>query len=182
MRPRCKATTRSGDQCRNLAVEGTTVCYMHGAKAALNPNNGKDGGRPIIHALYSKHIPEEWRQDYEYFKADPNQLSSTAEIAVAQTNFVRFLKANEGQTLDAERAEIIGQHVERITRLKEREAKRVHNDRVVSELLAQQVQQETAILADVLGRYLDADTAQRAAAEFGERVAAACVSTKTVNV
>lgn len=40
--PKCKAISRStGKQCGNLASIGTTVCYMHGAKAPKVANAAK---------------------------------------------------------------------------------------------------------------------------------------------
>jgi len=36
---RCTATTRTGDRCKNPAVNGSTVCRMHGGKGGGEPGN-----------------------------------------------------------------------------------------------------------------------------------------------
>jgi chorismate mutase len=182
MRCRCKAHTRSGDQCRNLAVEGTTVCYMHGAKAALNPDNGKDGGRPITHALYSKSVPDDWRERYEYFKTDPNYLSLSAEIALAQTNMDRFLDKLRGATFDDEKREHLMAHLDQIGKLKEKENKRVYNEKLVNELIAQQVEEEARVLAQVLANHVDPDTAESIVREFASGVREACKISTSLSV
>lgn len=167
-RPRCGAKSKqTGLPCKNYVMEGKTRCKFHGGAA------GGDG-RPIVHGLYADHVPAEWKDTYEYFKTDPEYLSSRAEIAVGQTNFARFLKRCEGMVLNAETVEYIGAHIERIVRLKEKEAKRVHNERVVSEILAKQVAREAEILGTILNKYLDGERASAVAAEFATVVEQEC--------
>lgn len=76
----------------------------------------------------------------------------------------------EGATFSADMREHLIAHLEHIGKLKERENKRVYQESVVSELLSKQAQAEAGILKQVLSKYVDADTAERAAAEFADMV------------
>jgi hypothetical protein len=157
---KCHAKNRKGEPCGRYCAPGKTVCKSHGA----------DGGRPVVHALYSRSVPDDWLDSYEYFKSDPDYLSLRSEIALSQTNMDRFLALCEGQAFNATMREHLMAHVEHIGKLKEKEAKRIYQESVVSELLARQVQAEAAILQRVLTQYVDPATAERAAAEFANLV------------
>lgn len=160
----CKAKTRLGDRCRRAATPGFDVCYMHGAR----------GGRPITHALYSKSVPPEWKERYEYFKTDPNYLSLKAEIALAQTNMDRFLHKLIDKTFTSDDRVHLMAHLDQIGKLKEKENKRVYNEKLVNELIAQQVEEEARVLAQVLDNYVDPDTAESITREFAAGVREAC--------
>ena len=163
MRIRCKATTRHNDQCRRLAVPGKEVCFYHGGAPG--------SGRPIEHALYSESIPQEWREQYERLKSDPEYLSLRGEIALARVYLERFLAKCEGTPFTTEMRNHVIDHLDHISRLKEREAKRLYQESVVRELLGKQVEAEAAILRRVLSGHLDSDTADRVASEFADLVA-----------
>jgi hypothetical protein len=160
----CKAKTRLGDRCRRAATPGFDVCYMHGAR----------GGRPVEHALYSRSVPPDWLDTYNYFKSDPNYLSLNAEIALAQTNMDRFLDKLKGKTFDDEMRGHLMAHLDQIGKLKEKENKRLYNERVVNELIAKQVEEEARVLAQVLANYVDPDTAESITSEFAAGVREAC--------
>ncbi len=134
---------------------------MHGATA----------GRPVEHGLYSKRVPKGWEQDYEDFKADPEILSGHAEIALARTHLARHLaslKKKKDEETTAEEIAIGMDHLHKITRLQERESKRLSNERVVNEMIGRQVTQEMNVLRELLARYCDPAEAHRFLAEFVE--------------
>lgn len=165
----CKATTRIGDRCRRQANKGKLVCFMHGGNA------GGDG-RPIVHALYSRHLKGAELEAYEYHKSNPDMLSLTPEIALARTNAGRFMDSiPEGAPITAEMRQHIQSHMDLISKLIERDAKRLYNDAVVRELIAKQAEDEARILGEVVAQYVDADTAKRIVADF---VAGICKASK----
>jgi hypothetical protein len=76
---RCTATAKStGERCKNPAVQGYTVCRMHGAGS---PKKGKPGGRPIKTGRHSKWLPKDLLERYEEGLADPDLLALKDEIA-----------------------------------------------------------------------------------------------------
>lgn len=78
---RCKATSkRTGEQCKNVAVRGFSVCRFHGAGSKDKP-----GGRPIKHGRYSKFLPERLAGRYGEALADPQLLELRDEIALVGT-------------------------------------------------------------------------------------------------
>ncbi len=158
----CQAKTRRGAQCRQRAVRGKRVCYYHGGAPG--------SGRPTEHALYSESIPQEWREQYERLKSDPDYLSLREEIALARTNLERFLAKCEGTPFTTEMRSHVIDHLDHIGRLNEREAKRLYRESVVKELLGKQVDAEAAILRRVLSEHLDSDTADRVASQFADLV------------
>ena len=164
----CKARRRTGKRCRSHAVRGRDVCRMHGGA----PGSGGDG-RPLIHGLYSKRVPKGWEQDYEDFKCNPDILCAIPEIALAQTHLARHL-ANLKRTgeVTAEQIAIGMEHLDKVTRLKERESKRLSNEWVVNEMIGRQVAEEVRVLRELLARYCDPAEAHRFLAEFVERCGA----------
>jgi len=159
----CAGTSkRTGLPCGEYHMPGKRHCYHHG---------GADGsGRPIVHGLYSEYVPTEWRGDYEYFKSDPNHTSSTSELAVAQTSFARFLKINEGLPLSSEVVEFIVDHTDKISRIKEREAKRLYQQDVMRNVLTGILGLSAGILAEELGAVLQPEEARAVAERFAARV------------
>ena len=164
----CKAMGRNGRQCGSHAVRGRDVCRMHGGA----PGSGGDG-RPLIHGLYSKRVPKGWEQDYEDFKCNPDILCAIPEIALARTHLARWL-AYVGSVAD-ETPEMIAtglEHLDKVTKLQERESKRLSNERVVNEMIACQVHEEMNVLRELLARNCDPVTAHRILEEFVRRVGA----------
>ncbi|MDP8257447.1 MAG: hypothetical protein P9M14_17010 [Candidatus Alcyoniella australis] len=110
---RCTARTKkNGQRCTHPAVEGYTVCRMHGA----NPKN--HGGAPpeklrgnlngLIHGAYVKRILDE--QDQELFDRtleairhdfDLNKSTDQIQAAMAAFYFTRWYRAIEGKALSA---------------------------------------------------------------------------------
>ncbi len=133
-------------------------------QAAPEPNQ-------TTHGLYSRCIPADWKEPYDYYKTDPNYLSLRSEIALAQVNMDRFLARCEGKEWTTKQREQLGAHIERISRLKEREARRTLSESVVQEIIAQQAQAEARLLRDILLRYVDADTADHIALALADALA-----------
>jgi len=78
---RCKATSkRTGEQCKNGAVRGFSVCRFHGAGSKDKP-----GGRPIKHGRYSKFLPERLGPKYAEALADPQLLELRDEVGLIGT-------------------------------------------------------------------------------------------------
>jgi len=163
---KCAAKSkRTGDPCGNYAVHDRTLCYKHGG--ALD--TGGDG-RPLEHGLYSKYVPDEWREDYEYFKSDPNHTSSGPELAVAQVAYARYLKNHQGSALSAEMIEVLIGHAERLTRIKERESKRLYQQELIAQVLSGWLDRAATALREILSARLPADQAQAVAQEFAAKV------------
>jgi len=117
--PQCKAKSkRSGERCRRAAITGKEVCYIHGGMST-GPKNPH-----ITHGLYSKHVPADWLNDYEYFKSDPNLTDLTADIAIARTVRARFFKNMETvKNLSAEMIEAMIEHGIKIAKMCETQHK-----------------------------------------------------------
>lgn len=93
----------------------------------------------------------------------PDIFSLRDEIALAQTNMCKFLSQCKGVLFTVDMHQHIMDHLENISRLKEKESKRIHQESVVQELLNRQALQEAAILEQVLNEYHDPDTAREIA-------------------
>jgi hypothetical protein len=136
---------------------------MHGGRA----------GRPVEHCLYSRRVPADWLDTYDYFKTDPEYLALRSEIALAQTNMSRFLSDIRDQTFSARDEERLMTHLEHISKLKERENKRVYHEQVVNAALRAQMEIEVKALLDILVRRFDVETAEQVCAEWTEAIRAA---------
>jgi hypothetical protein len=77
---------RSGQQCRQPAMHGTTVCYMHGGKtpSGIAAPAFKSG-------RYSKHLPSRLIASYEAAQQDADLLNLNAEIALIDARLVDVL-------------------------------------------------------------------------------------------
>lgn len=165
--PQCTAHNKRGTRCQRPVVLGKRVCRYHGG--APNP----DCGAPIKHGMFQYRVPESWKPAYDAAMADPNLLSLAPEISVAKAALHEFLGRCEGQPFTGEMREHVSRYLDNLSKLTEREAKRLYQESVIRELLAKQVQAEGAILQQVLSRYVNAESAERAAAEFVDLVGAA---------
>ena len=146
----CQAKSkRTGKRCQRPATKHDgRYCYHHGGAKG----SGGDG-RPIKHALYSKHVPTNWQAEYEYFKSDPQILSLQSDIAVARVARARFLKNCEGSPLTAELADTILEHGIKIGKLIE-----IHSKVACGERYTITVQGFDALLAqvsDVINKAID---------------------------
>ena len=90
MAQQCTAKAKStGERCRRIAVNGYTVCQVHGAGS---PNKGRPGGRPIVHGRYSKRLPERLAGKYEEAARDPELLALRDEIALIDARIGELLE------------------------------------------------------------------------------------------
>jgi hypothetical protein len=116
----CTAHKTNGEPCKAQAMKGKTVCRVHGGK----------GGRPPTHARYSKSLPKDLVERYEYFKSDPEILSLKPEIATARAFFERFSRQLvEGQGLSAEVGGELRAWLDQIGRITERCDKILNGER-----------------------------------------------------
>ena len=58
------------------------------------------------------------------------------------------------------------EHLDKVTKLQERESKRLSNERVVNELIARQVNEEMNALRAILANHCDPSTASKILKEF----------------
>lgn len=116
----CTAHKTNGEPCKAPAMKGKRVCRVHGGK----------GGRPPTHARYSKSLPADLAERYEYFKSDPEILSLKPEIATARAFFERFAnQLQEGQGLSAEMGGELRAWLDQIGRITERCDKILNGER-----------------------------------------------------
>ena len=88
----CSATTRSGIRCKSRPMIGTTVCRMHGGKAALS-TRGKANGN-YKSGKYSKYaaIPARMKESYEASLQDEQLLELKQEIALTDSRLGDLIK------------------------------------------------------------------------------------------
>jgi hypothetical protein len=82
----CRAHSKDGQPCQEAAVDGYPVCRMHGAGS---PEEGRPGGRPIVHGAYSKAVRPEDVPTLTQLRA--LGLSLEEEVAVARLQLSRAL-------------------------------------------------------------------------------------------
>lgn len=75
---RCRARTRAGEQCRNYAVKGSTVCRMHGAGTRKRP-----GGRPATTGRRAKKLltVADLYADIQRWRNDPDLSNILVDVA-----------------------------------------------------------------------------------------------------
>jgi hypothetical protein len=76
---RCRAKSkRSGEQCKNYAVKGWSVCRMHGARGGPKTKKGKFRCKtaPLKHGYYCKEAIEERRQNKNMMEKAKETLRS----------------------------------------------------------------------------------------------------------
>jgi hypothetical protein len=106
---------RQPSQCGRIAHPGSRTCILHG---------GRGSGRPPIKPKYSSALAEKARSQFESYLTDPEILTMTSEIAAARTFLHQFMETNEAP--NAEGIESIINHLEKISRIVEREHRRIH--------------------------------------------------------
>jgi len=89
----CQAKNkRTGEQCRRKAVNGYSVCTVHGAGTRKRVEAGlrKRPGAPIKHGHYSRQFKEDVLQKIEDFKTDPDLEKLDFEIAYLKSLLPRI--------------------------------------------------------------------------------------------
>lgn len=77
---------RTGQQCRQSAMVGKTVCYHHGGATPIGATSPHfRSGR------YSKYLPERLREKYDLAQQDPEILVLRDEIALADARLADLL-------------------------------------------------------------------------------------------
>ena len=158
---RCQAHRTDGvTPCGNWAMKGKRVCRKHGAK----------GGGPIIHGRYSKSLPPDLTERYEYFKSDPLILDLRADLALARTFYERFMSTIvEGHGISAEIGEELRKWGDTISKVAERADKILHGERytITVEGLATAAARQVDIVNTALEE-CEADLVDHAWAEVGK--------------
>ncbi len=115
----CGAKKKDGTPCQMSAMPNGR-CRLHGGKA----------GRPVTHGRYSKSVPKDLSERYEYFKTDPEWLSLKPDLALTRTMMERFMATFvEGQYISAEVGGELRQWFDLISRVAERANKILNGDR-----------------------------------------------------
>lgn len=87
---KCTAKAKStGNQCTRDAMNGTTVCYVHGGPGALKSQGM--GAKQTKHGRYSKHLPTRIQANYEDAKRDTELLSLRNEAALMDARIADLL-------------------------------------------------------------------------------------------
>ena len=74
-------------------MHGKRVCVIHGGRGGAKPTHGR----------YSKSLPKDLEERYDYFKRDPEILSLKPEVALARTMLERFMSTFvDGQGISAD--------------------------------------------------------------------------------
>ncbi len=73
----CTAKNKSGNPCKQHAINGTTKCYLHGGKSLAGIASPS-----LKHGRYSKHLPERLAGRYNEALADPKLMELRDEIAL----------------------------------------------------------------------------------------------------
>ena len=96
--PKCHAKAKhTGNQCKNYAVTGYTVCRFHGAGS---PKAGRPGGvnKKAI-GRYSKYLPQRLAVRYNEAKADTELLDMRDNIALLDVRIGELIESmNDGDT------------------------------------------------------------------------------------
>lgn len=99
----CTATNKqTKQQCRRRAVNGYSVCTVHGAgtRKRVEAGERKNAGTPIKHGRYSKHFKEEVLQKIEDFRTDPDLEKLDFEIAYLKSLLPRIESENDIEESD----------------------------------------------------------------------------------
>lgn len=156
----CRAKSkRTGERCKQGSVPGKDLCRHHGGAKGSGVNWEKPV--QVKHARYSKSLPADLAERYEYFKTDPDILSLKPEIATARAFFERFSQQLvEGQGLSAEVGGELRAWLDQIGRITERCDKILNGERYT--LRIDQVDLLKRQILDVIERCVS-DPAEREA-------------------
>lgn len=146
----CGAKTRSGGRCK-CAPMANGRCYRHGGATPSGPDSVH-----YSHGAYSKWTPKEISDKVETFlAADPFDL--TEELALSRGLLADFMSKIKLPMKDAQ-LETAAMLVDRIRKTVE-SINRIKND---SALTAAEITYLAARAAEVVGRYIDDPTEQKA--------------------
>jgi hypothetical protein len=87
---------RTNEQCQRKAVNGFSVCTVHGAgtRKRVEAGERKTAGAPIKHGHYSKHFKEEVLQKIEDFRQDVDLEKLDFEIGYLKSLLPRIENDN----------------------------------------------------------------------------------------
>ena len=158
---------RTGERCKANAVQGYSVCRMHGAGS---PHQGRPGGAPPTTGRYSIKRAELARRAAE-FQADPIPGDLTGELVLMRALLQEYLdRFGDSDRLPYDDIARIFSMVEAISRLVERIAKIL----AATALTQAEVQYLQARIVDLLSTYVPdpskrAEFAAELASSFGVR-------------
>ncbi|BDG27206.1 hypothetical protein TthSNM66_18420 [Thermus thermophilus] len=124
--PRCQARSkRTGEQCRRPAVQGYSVCHVHGAGSPARVARGerKPPGRPPIHGLYSKRAQASLRALYEEVLALGDVDATDREVAMLKAVVWYLLEGAEALEARQKALENLFAHLEALVQEGGREAR-----------------------------------------------------------
>lgn len=153
----CTAKSKqSGQRCKKDAVQGYTVCHIHGGKTprgADSPN--------FVTGLYSPYAPAKVKEKIEkYLNADPFDL--THELALSRALLSDYLSRFDGSfPMDLGSIEAMTIFVDRIRKTVETIVK-IRND---SALTAAEVTYLASRIVGLMDKYID-DPAKREACKL----------------
>ncbi len=130
--PCSKLNKRTKEPCRaratnySLAHLSQPLCYHHGGAVG----SGGDGA-PVKTGLHSKFVPDDWQEDFDHYRNDPNITSLDREIGVARVAAARFRAKCVGEVLSAEVCDILIEHGVKIGKLCETHNKIQVGERVI---------------------------------------------------
>ena len=158
--PQCQARSkRTGERCQRPAtVHDGRYCYYHGGAKGSGVNPDKPV--QITHGRYSKSLPTDLRDKYEYFKTDPEVFSLVPDIALLRAFLDKYLEPlrradEDGSKLpvDGKMREEIREFADAIGRLAERAHKIQHGETYT--ITVQGFQSLLARVADVVNSAID---------------------------
>lgn len=141
--PRCTAKAKStGKRCHNPAVNGRSVCRLHGGNA----------GRPLIHGRYSVEHRKSLEEKVQKFLEDPAPGDLTSELALMRALLQDFLgRFPDGVPMPNKAIGHIFGMVEQVSKLVER-ISRILNATALTQVELHYLQ---VTLIDLLMRYID---------------------------
>ncbi|AYJ74784.1 hypothetical protein CSW25_07060 [Thermus scotoductus] len=123
---RCQARSKStGQQCKNPAVSGYSVCSVHGAGTRVRVARGerKPPGRPPIHGLYSQRAQATLRALYEEVLALGDLDATDREVAMLKAVVWYLLEGAEAIEARQKALEALFAHLEALAQEEGREAR-----------------------------------------------------------
>lgn len=155
---KCNARKSNGTPCNALAMQGTTVCRVHGGAAVA-----KVVERSLKHGGYSRTVPAFLKESYEAYCADPELLKLDKDIALARALFDRYLSNWEHeQRISGDAMNNLTELLDRLSKLIERRTNVEHKQAyvVTHDKLIIWMTQLASMIQDGIQRYIP-DTGQR---------------------